>query len=98
MRGYEPGVATGHAGYAVQSELHLDLKPWRKWLDPYGFADTGEVWSAGGRHARADGVGVGFVVNPFKHLTLQASYAFALDQLSASQYGDRLDLKGIISF
>ena len=98
VRGYEPGVATGHAGYAVQSELHLDLKPWRKWLDPYGFADTGEVWSGGRRHARADGAGVGLVVNPFKHLTLQASYAFALDHLSATQYGDRLDLKGIISF
>jgi hemolysin activation/secretion protein len=98
VRGYAPGTATGYAGYAVQSELHAAL-PWlKRYADPFVFADTGEAYTPAGQLARADGAGVGFILVPIRHLSLQASYAFALDRLSASQYGDRLDMKAVISF
>jgi hemolysin activation/secretion protein len=98
VRGYAPGVATGHAGYDVQSDLHAAL-PWvKKYLDPYVFADAAEVWTTGATHARADGAGFGFIIGPIKRVSLQASYAFALDRLSATQYGNRLDLKAVLSF
>ena len=98
VRGYQPGFATGHAGYTVQSELHAAVPLIKKYVDPYVFADTGQVYSGFRQHARADGAGIGFNLTPFKPLTVQASYAFALDTLSASQYGNRLDLKASLSF
>ncbi len=98
VRGYAPGAATGHAGYAVQSELHAAIPLIKKYVDPYVFADTGEVWSGLGQHTRADGAGVGLTLFPIKRLTVQASYAFALDTISPNQYGNRLDLKASFSF
>jgi hemolysin activation/secretion protein len=98
VRGYQPGYATGHAGYAVQSELHAAVPGLKRYLDPYVFADTGQVYSGLGQHARADGAGVGFNLTLLKRLTIQASYAFALDTLATSQYGNRLDLKASLSF
>ena len=98
VRGYQPGYATGHAGYAIQSELHAAIPLIKKYIDPYVFADTGQVYSGLGQHARADGAGIGLTLSPFKRLTVQASYAFALDTLATSQYGNRLDLKAALSF
>ena len=98
VRGYQPGFATGHAGYDIQSELHAAIPFIKKYLDPYVFADTGQVYSGLDQHARADGAGIGFTLTPFKRFTLQASYAFALDTLATSQYGNRLDLKAAYSF
>ena len=98
VRGYQPGFATGHAGYAVQSELHAAVPLIKTLADPYVFADTGQVYTGFGRQARADGAGFGVNVTLFKRMTLQASYAFALDTLTVSQYGNRLDLKASLSF
>ncbi len=98
VRGYQPGFGTGRAGYAVQSELHAAIPLIKKYVDPYVFADTGQVYAGFGQHARADGAGIGFNLSPLKRLTVQASYAFALDTLATSQYGNRLDLKAALSF
>jgi hemolysin activation/secretion protein len=99
VRGFEAGTASGYAGYAAQSELHAEAPgKLRAILDPYVFADTGEVDSDARHHTRISGAGVGLVITPGRHVTLQASYAFALDRLSPSQYRDRLDVRAVVAF
>ena len=98
VRGYEPGAANGHAGYAIQSELHDAIPAIGKYIDLYVFFDTGQVWSSPGQHARADGAGVGMLISQFKHFSLQTSCAFARNHLAASPYAQRIDLKASLAF
>ena len=98
VRGYEPGFATGHAGYYVRSELHAALPGIKKYVDSFVFADTGEVWAAGGNHVNGSGAGVGFNLFPFRHMVVQGSYAHTLGDLAVNQPSDRVDLKAVLQF
>ncbi len=98
VRGYEPGFATGYAGYFVRSELHVALPAVKKYADTFIFGDVGEVWASGSNHFSGRSAGVGINLYPFRHVVLQGSYAHAFGSVAATQSSDRIDAKAVLQF
>jgi hemolysin activation/secretion protein len=92
VRGYEEAAASGDSGWFTRNELTFDLRPgalelggthWSPSLQPYLFADAGQVFlRAGGSSRSVGGIGTGLRVSgTWLSVDLALAYPFVRNDL-----------------